>query len=255
MIQLSTAGSVFDQIRAQLSADGTTIALVALGLLLCLVGLAVGIREYRNAYAIWSNDPVSTDEVGLVDGVVEVKGTAAALDSTIQSPYTDTESLVCSYKRERRETHYDNDDDDGPDHSWKTVSSGHDSVPFLVRDDAGEVAVAPDGADLEIGTDHRARRGDIRETERRLDPGDDVHVYGQKHTVAERRDDALAGQRHYVGDGEAVPTFQLTEGGELTAVGRTALKATLLTVLSSVAGLYVFDLLLDLLGFGPVVFG
>lgn len=252
MIQPSTAGSAFDQIRAQLPADGTTIALVALGLLLCLVGVAVGLREYRNAYAIWSNEPISTDEVGLVDGVVEVEGTAAALDSTLRSPYTDTESLVYSYERERRETSHD---DDGPQHTWRTVSSGQDTVPFLVRDDAGAVAVDPDGADLEMGTDHRARRGEIRETERRLEPGDDVHVYGQKHTVAERRDDALAGRRHYVGDGEAVPTFQLTEGGELTAVGRTALKATLLTVASSVAGLYVFDLLLDLLGFGPVVFG
>lgn len=67
--------------------------------------------------------------------------------------------------------------------------------------------------------EYRKSDGDIRRTESRIDPGDELHIIGQKVPVTEANDgfeDASA----FIGDGDAAATFRITEGSELETVVR-----------------------------------
>lgn len=243
-------GGGLAQLGELVSTNGTELAILSVVVLVCLAGLVVGIRKAYDAYAIWSNEPIPAGEVHTADAEVEVEGTAEPIAETTDAPYTDTPSVAYRYKKERRKTRAD--DDGGTERYWGTVASGYDAVPFLVTDDTGEVAIDPADATLEAGTDHRSRSGNIRRTERRLEPGDDVHVYGQRRTANEQAiQQRLGDRRQFIGSGQQVTTFQITQGGEVWAVGRTAGKAALYTVLSTVVGVLTADQLLGLFGVGP----
>lgn len=251
MIERTGVATIIDRVQMTIRQDGTELAVLSIVTVACLVGVVVGGRNLWDAYKIWSNDPIPAGEVYAAETVVEVEGTAESIGETTQSPYDDVESLVYSYKKERRETEID--EDGNQETRWETIASGRDAVPFRVSDDSGSVPVDPEGSDFEAGVDYRDRRGNIRQTERRLVPGDGVHVYGQRQEVVEG--DLLDDQRQYVGDGDAVTTFQITQGGEAYAIGWTAGKGAVYAVVSIVVGVFVVDQLVTLLGYGPFLFG
>ena len=179
---------VVDQIQEALSEDGMTIALVALVFLFCLYTFVKGFGLFREAYKIKSRDATPANEVYLADGVVEVEGTAEVLDETVQSPYTNTDCLVYEYKKERDDGHTG---DDTHDSGMTTVDSGSEEVPFLIADGTGDVAVDPTGAEFTIGTDDVEGGTREKKHENRIEPGNPIHVTGQKREAAEQRDDGL----------------------------------------------------------------
>jgi hypothetical protein len=241
-----------EQIRQALWENGLTIALFAVGFLLCLYGVAAGIRRLWQAYAVWSNESIAAAEVHLADGVVELEGTAETLERTVESPYTDTTCLAYEYEKKRKEHDHGGDDHDS---TWNTVDSGRDGAPFLLADDSGTVAVDPGGAELALGSDDIEGGTRTRKIENRLEPGDPIHVYGQRRSAAEQREDALDQQRYYVGDGDAVSTFRITDGSETWAVagllGQGLFLIVVCSLLAGICGLFV----LDFLGFEHLVFG
>ncbi len=195
--------------------DAVTVVFLSI---FVLVGVAVGAKGALNVYRgyrIWSNEPIPVNEVRLSDGVVEVEGEVKTVEgNTFDAKYSGDEVVAHDWKKERRKR---NSRRSGS--SWKTRDSGEDGVPFRVFDGTGDVVVDPEGASLSLNKSTVSRSGRTRKREGTLKPGDEVHVYGQKKNVVERRDD-IGDANIYVGDGDAVPEFRITDGTEFSAVAR-----------------------------------
>jgi hypothetical protein len=237
---------VVDQIQESLREDGMTIALVALVFLFCLYTFLKGLGLFWEAYKIKSRDVTPANEVYLADGVVEVEGTAEVLDETVQSPYTNTDCLVYEYKKERDDGHTG---DDTHDSGMTTVDSGSEGVPFLLADDSGDVAVDPTGAEYMLGTDDVEGGTREKKHENRIEPGDSIHVVGQKRAAAERREDGLDQQRCYVGDGDRISQYRITDGSETWAVVGLLAKGVFVTLFTGGVAVISGLFLLDLFGF------
>lgn len=231
---------VVEQMREAFLEDGMTITLVALVFLFFLYGFVKSPVLFWEAYKVKSRDVTPANEVYLTDGVVEVEGTAELLEETVESPYTNTDCLVCEYEKER-----DIDDDSG----MTTVDSGCKSVPFLLTDGSGEVAVDPSGARFMLGTDDI--EGGTRESkkENRIEPGDPIHIVGQKRAAAERREDGLDQQRCYVGDGDRLSQYRITDGSETWAVVGLVAKGVFITLSTGAFAVISGLFLLELFGF------
>lgn len=186
--------------------------------------LKLGIDRIRLGHRMLRSDPASTASVAQASGVVEVEGTARPLAGPTTGKFSDEPALVQSYKRERKDER--TDDDGTTTTEWQTVTEGTDTVPFLVADDSGTVAVDPDGASLSmtrkrVDTDRSLTgRSDIREYEGRIGPGDDVYVYGARRSASEEADQ-LEGESVYIGAGDAVERFVISDGSEFRTAMRT----------------------------------
>jgi len=179
--------------------------------------LVWGLNGVRRAIGVWSSDPLPVEEAFLTDGGTEVEGVADSLSEALRSPYDDARCLAYSYSKERKER--TRNEEGEYETTWRTVESGSESVPFLVADDTGSIPVVPDAATLESVTAYSSHTGDIRRTERRIDPGDAVHVIGRKRVAAEADAD-LGDASAYIGDGGETTTFRITVGDELETVTR-----------------------------------
>lgn len=213
------------------------MALAAVGGMLGVYLVVWGVNGVRRALAVWANDPIPIDEAHLADGTIEVEGTAEPLSETLRSPYDGADCLAYGYSKKRKER--EKNEDGEYETKWRTVDSGDDAVPFLVSDDTGSIPVDPAGATLGLDTEYSDRTGDVKRSEKRIDPGDGVHVIGRKIPAVESDAD-LGDARTYIGDGEEVPTFRVTNGGELETVarmfGRSAGSVALGVVLIAVFG-------------------
>lgn len=215
-------------------------AVVVLTGLAVVVGpwvMVIGTRQVRFGYRMFTNDPVGAGEAHLQDGVVEVEGVVEPLEETVTGPYTGETAVAYTCRRERREER--TDDDGETTTSWETVSRDSDAVPFLVADETGEVAVDPAGANLSIteaevtrGGSTSRRRPEYQEYEGRIEPGEDVHVYGQLRTAADG-EGAPGEERTYVGDGDEVSEFVVSDGSELRTVLRYVGTGLFLVVVAS----------------------
>ena len=211
------------------------LALAGVGGILGVYLVVWGVNGVKRTLAVWANDPIPIDEAHLADGTIEVEGTAEPLSDTLRSPYDNAECLAYSYSKKRKER--EKNEDGEYETKWRTLDSGDDSVPFLVSDDTGSIPVDPEDATLGLDTEYSSRTGDIKRTEKRIDPDDGVHVIGQKLPGVESDAD-LGDARAYIGDGEEAPTFRVTDGGELEtvvrmfgrSVGSVALGVTLIGV-------------------------
>jgi hypothetical protein len=174
-----------------------------------------------------ANEAVGAGDAHREAGVVEAEGTAASLGDTLAGTYSDEPALAQKRHRERREE--ETDDDGATATSWRTVDRGADAVPFLVGDETGSVAVDPAGASLSIGESrlgHANRQ--YREYEGRIGPGDSVYVYGRLRE-ADDPADAPGERRTYVGDGDEVREFVVSDTGQLGTVFRYVLQGALLS--------------------------
>ena len=171
----------------------------------------------RRAIRAWSSDPPPIEEAYLTDGGIEVEGVADPLSETLRSPYDDARCLAYSYSKKRRERRRNEGGED--ETAWRAVESGGESVPFLVSDDTGSIPVVPGAATLEAATAYSSHAEDVKKTERRIDPGDEVHVIGQKRAAAEADAD-LGDASAYIGDGGETATFRITVGDELETAAR-----------------------------------
>lgn len=231
--------------------------LVELALLFGVAGVAGyfllgGGRRLRTTYHILRNDPLDVRSVNGHRGPVEVEGTAVADDDhgTVTAPFTGTECLAYTYEVEEWRS-------SGNSSSWQTLDEGQGGVDFLVDDGTGRVRVDPQGADIRLDGDSitvkpgkelpdRLERyveatesvdkqdGTVnllvtevntgnkqRFTERRLDVGETVYVYGQ----ATRGPSAGWGSSvvdAVIGDGDAIPTFVVSDTDERATAWRFA---------------------------------
>lgn len=172
-----------------------------------------GVVNVRDGFEIWSNDPVNAAAVRHESGVVEVSGTAKPHHGTVTAPYSNEDCLA--YEHRRRERRDDIHDDDNTS-EWRTVNSGSDSVPFLVEDDSGRVAVDPDGADVSMDETDYSSNTRTELMEGRVDVGETIHVFGHKRTDG---GGALADEAVHIGDGDEV-NYRIAD----TSGGRAVLR-------------------------------
>jgi len=169
--------------------------------------LAYGGLQLQPALRIIGNDPVYIRALEHLRGPVEIAGTAGSDGTVVVAPFSGPECLACRYTvEEYRQA--------GKHAHWETLAEGGGGTPFLVDDGTGRVPVDPDGANLRLDAhttrvepgeepperiaryvaapdvvDANDRTIDLRVlelnvgneqrfTERRLDPGETVHVYG-----------------------------------------------------------------------------
>lgn len=213
------------------------------GLLIGGILLVTEGPRFRAAYHILRNAPGPVRELDGSRGPVQVEGRAVAgAEGTVTAPLTGTECLAYSYDVEQF----------GPvgDHgAWKTLTTGMGGVDFVVEDDTGRVAVDPSGAEFHF-EDHRetvspgedmpehlaefvAASPDVdpqdltvnllvteftmgqrqRFTERRLDVGEQVYVYGQATTgeAVEWGSDLVDS---VVADSDALPAFVISDSDQ-----------------------------------------
>lgn len=125
----------------------TTFELGFLGLFV-LVGVVLflgGIGSLWVGYRIRRAEPDRvTDAVS--GGSVDLEGTAAPHEETLEAPFTGRECI--GYEYEVEEYHHD---DDGS--NWQTKDRGEVLVPFLLEDSDGTVLVRTDGVNIDIDDD------------------------------------------------------------------------------------------------------
>ena len=214
-------------------------AMIALAVVVGPWVLLLGTRQLRQVYRIFANDPVDAEAVPDEEGIVEVEARAETLDRTLSTKYGNEPAVAHSWRRERREE--ETDDDGNTDVSYRTISRGDSAVPFLAVDETGDVAVDPSGATLSISESRRRKNRRLfsndseryREYEGRIAPGDRVHVYGQKR-ADDDSEDAPGDKSYYIGNGDAVEEFVVSDGSELRTVLRYVGLGALLVVIALV---------------------
>lgn len=194
------------------------ILFAALTVAVALVAVAVllrGVLECRLAYRIYANEPIPVMETTR-EGPVEVEGTVEPAGEVLESPFTERSCVAYEYTVEEKRTKSSSTGNSSRSRTtWEGIDSGTGTVPFRVTDDTGSALVDPDGVDLRLSSDEttRVRGGEsppdpiarfIRETddvsdenrsvgigplefatgrdrrysERVLEVGGSVHVYG-----------------------------------------------------------------------------
>ncbi|RMF19624.1 MAG: hypothetical protein D6758_01605 [Gammaproteobacteria bacterium] len=114
----------------------------------------------------------TTDVAGVVPGINEVAGTLTPLDPPLNGPLTHTPCCWFNYVVEERQG-------SGKNARWVTIENRTEYTLFQVEDMSGKITVDPDGAEIVTRHKNTERRGDMRYTERRLEPSDVLYVLGQ----------------------------------------------------------------------------
>lgn len=227
------------------------LAIVAVAVILGCAMVWYGGRELHLSYRILTNDP--TDVMSLGDGgPVEVEGTAHAQHGTLTSPFTGTECLAYEYEVEE-ERHSNNG------RHWETIDSGRNHTAFRIEDETASALVDPRGADFRFSAERsidvrggerppepvqkfirRNRNVDSEEksldlklfelntgkdrkyVERRLDPGESVHILGDARYDADAGSDG--GEVNVVIRYGNDTKFLISDTDERGAARRTAWK-------------------------------
>jgi len=109
----------------------------------------------------------------LLVGEAKSSGVAASAGELLTGPYTNTPCVYYEDLVEREET-----DSDG-DTEWVTVSHDKVGVDFLLKDETGTVLLTdPELTDIKAEQKWRKTEGDMRYTEYRIDPGEQLFVSG-----------------------------------------------------------------------------
>lgn len=209
------------------------------GIVFGLVGIA-----YLGAYLrMVRTEPTDVAAVSEDMDVVELDGTARPVDDPLSSELANADTLMCSWKiSEIRKTARSTDDGhtEGTRETKVTLESDVEVDPFVLDDGTGEMLVDPRGAEWvledeyayrtdedtppqpsirsfldDIGwTPNVEKTGSVKPRiyeEKRLDPGDDVYVYGPvKPGPADNTADRVVSPHIRTDNAEEVGTLERT---------------------------------------------
>jgi hypothetical protein len=185
---------------------------------------------------------------------IEIEGTTACA-SPLQTPYSKQNCVAYEYTIEREERTMNAQNI--PTTHWEHVSSDKQSVPFVVQDASGSIAVNPDRASLDLQNygEQLVRAGDAtdnpifktvlnvmmnantRVREKALVVGTHVYVFGNVEKNA-------AGLQIAKGTGDFVISYK-TEAQIEKAKARSAMTMTIIGVIAIIGGvaLVIFGLI------------
>lgn len=239
-----------------------TLAVDAAPLLIVLVFTGAftvaGVRLLRTGLSVAASDVIDANQVHHAEGSVEVEGTAEPAAETLTAPASDTECLgyVHEITKKVGDPHdpalIDNSDpslaEDDHGSGSAVVERERELTPFYVSDGTGRVLIGDD-ADFILGEQERFpddEDDDRGHLERRLEPGDEVHVYGQRKDVVEARED-FPDERVYVGSGDD-QRMKVTVGDEREVVLKRVALGVVLTLFAGGASLLIVRELLTVAG-------
>lgn len=128
---------------------------LAVPLALLVVGaglLAFGYRLLRPELRRHRSDPLTVREAETADGLVELRGTAAPHEHTLEAPFTGTDCLAYRYEVEEYQSA-------GKHSHWETLASGGQFTPFRLEDDTGSLLVEPEGDDFHFDDEWHSEVG------------------------------------------------------------------------------------------------
>ncbi len=243
---------------AEAVAVGIEVAPLLFGLLFAAAFAVAGVRLLRTGLGVAASDPIPAADVYHAEGIVEVEGVAEPAAETLSGPASGTECLgyvheVATKVGERHEPALvDNADpslaEDEERGGWTTVERNRELVPFYVRDDSGRVLVGDD-ADVYPGDDERVPdedEDDRAHREARIEPGDEVHVYGNRTDLVEARE-GFPSESVYVGSGDD-QRLKVTVGDEREVVLTRAAIGGFLTLFAGGATLALLREILGVVG-------
>lgn len=220
-----------------------------LSVLFGMVLLALGVAQLRFVLRLRGTEPTPVREVPSVTGPVEIVGAATPDTEMLVAPVSGEDCLAYDYEILEEEYGLES-------HEWRTLDSGTATVPFLVDDGTSVVLVNPDGADLSFETEttrtgrkddpppgieraldspeESSETPDLRGVnfngvsdhefrEGRLDPAEDVYVYGTpERTVAGEYQPGRVDAVLRAGDTESMfaPVFVVADGRKHEVIGR-----------------------------------
>lgn len=227
----------------------------SVGFLIGLILIVLGFHEFGE-YNLIRNTPTSTIR-SVPMGRVEVKGKTDSIseEHLLESPFTQEPCLGYECKIEKYEVEDDNDDFDDEDEtetgSWETIYDNREAVPFILRDETGELVI--DGLDAEwslenltyyekfyedsaplslqsfveehsreIFTDRYEDEGEfdlfwgdqLRFTEVRIDPEEDFYVLGGAKPLDQEMDLDLEDVENVITKDERTGFFYLSDKSE-----------------------------------------
>jgi len=118
---------------------------------------------------------VPSSKVGaLLQGEVNVTADASMYQRTVDSYYSKTPALYYKYIEEKENT-----DSDG-NTSWSTVDTRSESVDFYIKDKTGKALINRAGNNINwsMPQSFSVTIGDRRFTEWRIEPGDEIFIFG-----------------------------------------------------------------------------
>lgn len=189
--------------------------------------------DFFQSHKMYEALPLSDIE-SVTSGPVRINGVAEKKDELVEHTRTETPAVYSRFVQEYRAR-----DDDG-DRRWETHSDATKSEPFIVRDGGAEVVViVPDpddtSATIEAERRHYERDGNRRNSEYRIEPGDEVMLAGR--AVAPDEDADAPVEIHLDlddGDYQAFLTNrdlgELKRGELLRALGATVLGLVFLVI-------------------------
>ena len=151
---------------------------------LAMFGLALGLGSCSFKSIEEMRQLERTPEIetaAVISGEVNLRGNVAEYERLLSAPDTGTSTAYYDYHVERRTR-----DSEG-NTRWETVSRDREAVDFELHDDSGSVVVAGSqgAANIDAPRKDRRRSGDRRYTEYRIDPGDEVFVFGYAEELDE----------------------------------------------------------------------
>ena len=158
------------------------LILVALGMFALALGL--GSCSFNSIQEMRQLERTPEVEIAsVITGEANIGGRVEEYRDLLSAPDTGTQTVYYDYHVERRRT-----DSDG-NTRWETVSRNQEAVDFLLSDESGSVVVAgsQSAAEFDAPRKDRRRSGNRRYTEYRIDPGDQIHVFG----YAEQQDEGF----------------------------------------------------------------
>ena len=175
-------------------------------------GLFAGNASFGRIQAMRQLERIPRSEIhAALPGEVNLEGRAQKAQKILTAPDTKTPCFYFRYLVQREDT-----DSDG-DTTWTTIEDRTKYVPFLLRDQTGEILVRPTGdVDFDVRKKGFRQEGRYRYSEWRFDPGDRVTLFGML---------ARAGEKRSVGFGPGSYTPIITTLGEAAAVAGSMIQS------------------------------
>ena len=151
------------------------VAMIFAVIVLALIGFGLGWGSFQGIETMRQFERIpEIPNSAVITGEVNLTGTVFADRPLLRSPKTNTETVHYRYIVEERKR-----DSDG-DYYWDTVHTARDRIDFVLQDSTGNILISATdaGVELDASRKFRDRQGSMRYTEYRIDPGDEVFIFG-----------------------------------------------------------------------------
>jgi hypothetical protein len=147
---------------------------IVLAIALVAGGIGLGFYSFASVGQMRQMERIPATSVhAVLPGEVNLSGEARKLKDLLKGPKSGSKCFYYRYLVEKEVR-----DSDG-DRSWRTVKDERKRTDFLLKDESGSIPLRLAGeVDFSLPESFQTRSGDYRYTEWRIDPGNEVSLFG-----------------------------------------------------------------------------